>query len=171
MSPRVPLWLKALKGKPIEVIPERAAIVRKMFEWAAKGLGAYMICDKLVKPGVPPWGPVYKGRPPRWTPYYVSDTLRNPLRWFTVTALITPASSRLTERASASIRSVMLSSKRSFWSSSAAPIGSPGLLQWLRHTRPGHTAIFGPPSRSWTLGYNGFRESLKLEHPNRFVPQ
>jgi hypothetical protein len=36
-----------------------------------------------------------------------------------------PASSRLTERASASIRSVMLSSKRSFWSSSAAPIGRP----------------------------------------------
>jgi hypothetical protein len=26
---------------------------------------------------VPAWGPVYKGRPPRWTPYYVSDTLRN----------------------------------------------------------------------------------------------
>ena len=77
MSARVPVWLKAVKGKPIEVIPERAAIVRKMFEWAAKGLGAYMICDKLVKAGVPAWGPVFKGRPPRWTPYYVSDTLRN----------------------------------------------------------------------------------------------
>ena len=36
-----------------------------------------MICDKLVKAGVSPWGPVFKGRQPRWTPYYVSDTLRN----------------------------------------------------------------------------------------------
>jgi hypothetical protein len=76
-SGRVPLWLKAVKGKPIEIIPDRAAIVRKMFEWAAKGLGAYMICDKLLKAGVPAWGPVYKGRRPRWTPYNVSDTLRN----------------------------------------------------------------------------------------------
>lgn len=77
MSARVPLWLKAVKGKPIEVVPKRAAIVRKMFGWAVKDLGAYMICDKLVKAGVPAWGPVFKGRPPRWTPYYVSDTLRN----------------------------------------------------------------------------------------------
>jgi DNA invertase Pin-like site-specific DNA recombinase len=77
MSARVPLWLKAVKGQPIHVIPERAAIVKKIFELAAKGLGAYMICDKLVEAGVPAWGPVFKGRPPRWTPYYVSDTLRN----------------------------------------------------------------------------------------------
>jgi hypothetical protein len=30
-----------------------------------------------VPSGAPAWGPVFKGRPLRWTPYYVSDTLRN----------------------------------------------------------------------------------------------
>jgi DNA invertase Pin-like site-specific DNA recombinase len=75
MSARVPLWLKAEKGKPIEKIPERAAIIRKMFEWAAKGLGQFVICDKLIDANVPPWGPTYKGRAPRWTPAYVSSIL------------------------------------------------------------------------------------------------
>jgi hypothetical protein len=75
MSARVPLCLKAEKGKPIEKIPERAAIVRKMFEWAAKGLGQFIICDKLIDANVPPWGPTYKGRAPRWTPAYVSSIL------------------------------------------------------------------------------------------------
>jgi DNA invertase Pin-like site-specific DNA recombinase len=45
MSARVPAWLKAVKGQPIRVIPERVTVVRKMFEWAAKGLGQYVICD------------------------------------------------------------------------------------------------------------------------------
>jgi len=31
MGARVPLWLKAVKGQPIHVIPERAAIVKKIF--------------------------------------------------------------------------------------------------------------------------------------------
>jgi hypothetical protein len=26
------------------------------------------------------------------------------------------------------------------------------------HSGPGHTAIFGPPSRSWTLGYKDFEK-------------
>jgi len=75
MSARVPAWLKAVKGQPIRVIPERVTVVRKMFEWAAKGLGQYVICDKLIKGGVPPWGPARKGKPPRWTPFYVSSIL------------------------------------------------------------------------------------------------
>ena len=75
MSARVPAWLKAVKGQPIRVIPERVTVVRKMFEWAAKGLGQYVICDKLIKGGVSPWGPARKGKPPRWTPFYVSSIL------------------------------------------------------------------------------------------------
>ena len=75
MSARVPAWLKAVKGQPIRVIPERVTVVRKMFEWAAKGLGQYVICDKLIKGGVSPWGPARKGKTPRWTPFYVSSIL------------------------------------------------------------------------------------------------
>jgi hypothetical protein len=75
MSARVPAWLKAVKGQPIQVIPERAAIVRKVFEWAAKGLGQYAICDKLIAAETPAWGPVFKGRPPRWNPFYINSIL------------------------------------------------------------------------------------------------
>jgi len=50
MSARVPLWLKLPKVQHIQVIPERPAIVKKIFEWAAKGLGQYLICDKLLAP-------------------------------------------------------------------------------------------------------------------------
>jgi hypothetical protein len=77
MSARVPAWLEAKKGEPIKVRTERAAIVTQIFEWAATGLGAYLICDKLIRNGVPAWGPTRKGKAPRWTPFYVSDILRN----------------------------------------------------------------------------------------------
>jgi Recombinase/Resolvase, N terminal domain len=75
MSSRVPNWLKAEKGKPIQVISERAKIVRQIFQWAAQGLGQYQITDKLIAAKVPPWGPIRNGRPPRWTPAYVRDIL------------------------------------------------------------------------------------------------
>jgi DNA invertase Pin-like site-specific DNA recombinase len=75
MSSRVPAWLKAEKGKPIKVIPERAAIVRQIFDWASEGLGQYKISDKLLQAKVPAWGPVRKGNLPRWTPAYIRDIL------------------------------------------------------------------------------------------------
>ena len=75
MSARVPAWCRAVKGQPIRIIPERGKIVRQMFKWAARGLGQYAICDRLIAQGVPAWGPIYKGRPPRWTPFYVSAIL------------------------------------------------------------------------------------------------
>ena len=53
MSARVPLWLKLPKVQHIQVIPERPAIVKKIFEWAAKGLDQYLICDKLLAPILP----------------------------------------------------------------------------------------------------------------------
>ncbi len=75
MSAKVPKWLKAVKGKPIEVIPERAAIVKQIYDWATQGIGQYAITDKLIKAKVPPWGPKRKGRPPQWNPAYVRDIL------------------------------------------------------------------------------------------------
>src|SRR4029077_17754207 len=75
MTARVPNWLKAEKGKPIRIIPERARFVKQMFRWAATGLGQYAICDKLIEAGVEPWGKTYKGMPARWTPFYISEIL------------------------------------------------------------------------------------------------
>ena len=75
MSAKVPAWLRAEKGHAITVIPERAKLIRQMYEWAAKGLGQYAIADKLITLGVPAWGPVFQGRPPRWTSAYVRDIL------------------------------------------------------------------------------------------------
>jgi DNA invertase Pin-like site-specific DNA recombinase len=75
MSSRVPNWLKAEKGKPIQVIPERVKIVRQIFEWAAQGLGQYQIADKLIAAKIKPWGPKRNGIEPRWTPTYVRDIL------------------------------------------------------------------------------------------------
>jgi hypothetical protein len=77
MSARVPQWLIAEKGQAIRVQPERAKVVRRIYEWAARGLGQYQICDKLIAAGVEPWGPVFKGRAPRWTPHYVDEILRS----------------------------------------------------------------------------------------------
>jgi DNA invertase Pin-like site-specific DNA recombinase len=75
MSSRVPAWLKAQKGKPIELRSERAGIVRQIFDWAAQGIGQYAITDRLIRARVPPWGPKRLGVPPRWTPAYVRDIL------------------------------------------------------------------------------------------------
>jgi DNA invertase Pin-like site-specific DNA recombinase len=77
MSARVPLWLRAEKGHPIAKIPERTKLVRQMYEWAAKGLGQYVITDKIIALGVPAWGPTVKGRPPKWTAAYVGEILRS----------------------------------------------------------------------------------------------
>jgi hypothetical protein len=43
----------------------------------AKGLGQYPICDKLIAAETPAWGPVFKGRPPRWNPFYINSILSN----------------------------------------------------------------------------------------------
>jgi DNA invertase Pin-like site-specific DNA recombinase len=75
MSSRVSAWLKATKGKPIEVVPERAAIVRQIFDWAAAGIGQYQIADKLTAAKVRPWGPKRNDVLPRWSPAYVRDIL------------------------------------------------------------------------------------------------
>jgi DNA invertase Pin-like site-specific DNA recombinase len=75
MSSRVPNWLKAEKGKPIQVIPERAKVVRQIFEWATQGLGQYQITDKLLAAKIKPWGPKRNGIESRWTPTYVRDIL------------------------------------------------------------------------------------------------
>jgi hypothetical protein len=66
----VPAWLKAEKGEKIQVIPERAAIIVKIFELSALGLGACRIIDKLIADGDQPFGD-------SWTLPYIKKILKN----------------------------------------------------------------------------------------------
>lgn len=70
---RSPGWLKTERGKPPEVIEERAAIVRQIYEWSADGLGIHAIAKKL-NDTVAPWGNSYKYAD-KWKPGYIRDVL------------------------------------------------------------------------------------------------
>jgi hypothetical protein len=53
-------------------LPDRAAIVRKIFELAIGGLGSYAIANLLDKQGIPPFGPS-----PTWDHTNIDSMLRN----------------------------------------------------------------------------------------------
>jgi DNA invertase Pin-like site-specific DNA recombinase len=72
MSSKVPLWLQAEKGQPITPIPERAKLIRRIYQLSLSGLGQYSIADKLNVEGVRPWG-----RTREWTPGYIGELLRS----------------------------------------------------------------------------------------------
>lgn len=58
VTSRVPGWLRLDKAtRMIEVIPERAALVRRIFDEALEGSGADAISRRLNREKVPPWGP------------------------------------------------------------------------------------------------------------------
>jgi DNA invertase Pin-like site-specific DNA recombinase len=61
---------KHVVGGRFEVIPERAAVVRKIFKMACGGHGLYRITDELTRKGVKPWGPSGK-----WSSTYVHKIL------------------------------------------------------------------------------------------------
>ena len=76
----VPLWLKTIGGpkehRKIEVIPERAKLVREMFRFAASGMGGVQICRKFNKEQIPTWGR-RKDSSPVWENSYIRKILRN----------------------------------------------------------------------------------------------
>ncbi len=58
MTAKGPSWLKLDEdGKTWRKIPERVAIVKQIFQWAAQGLGAWQIVQRLNKQEVPPINP------------------------------------------------------------------------------------------------------------------
>ena len=67
-----PGWLR-LNGDKFEVIPERAALVRRMFAMSSSGLGKSGIARQLNTEGIPPW----RGKN-GWHPAVVFQILRNP---------------------------------------------------------------------------------------------
>jgi len=72
LTARVPAWLQVRDGK-LEVIKDRAAIVRRIFDMAARGHGKAYIARTLNVEGVPTFGKA-KG----WHASYVQKILRNP---------------------------------------------------------------------------------------------
>lgn len=71
ITSRVPAWLEVRDGK-IEIVEERAAIVRRIFDMAAKGHGKGYIARQLNVEEVPTFGTA-KG----WHPSYIMKILTN----------------------------------------------------------------------------------------------
>ena len=72
---RCPAWIKLKDGK-FEFIPERAEIVRQIFQMTADGVGMRQICDKFNKAKLECWGPgTRKGK--AWWPCVISSILHS----------------------------------------------------------------------------------------------
>jgi len=74
MTGVVPAWLRLDKeaGK-IEVIPDRAAVVQRIYDMTMSGIGQHSIAAALNSEGVPPWG-----RGAHWHRSYIAKILANP---------------------------------------------------------------------------------------------
>ena len=71
---RAPAWLEVIGSPPVFIpIPERAAIVRRIFEETVAGFGKNHIVKNLNLEGVPPFG-----RADAWHASYVQKILHNP---------------------------------------------------------------------------------------------
>jgi DNA invertase Pin-like site-specific DNA recombinase len=78
-----PAWVEMVNGEP-RLVPERAAVVKRIFRLAADGLGYKRIVQALTKDDVKPFGEVVvrKGRSRshfvgRWTPSYLALILND----------------------------------------------------------------------------------------------
>src|SRR5258708_16300723 len=68
-----PSWLKLSEDRYSFVfVPDRAEIVRKIFELSIGGLGSYSIANHLNRQNVPPFGPS-----PKWDHTTIDSMLRN----------------------------------------------------------------------------------------------
>jgi DNA invertase Pin-like site-specific DNA recombinase len=69
---QLPLWIREKDGK-LELIPERAKIVRWIFELAASGYGFGLIVKTLKAADVPPFRSNGKGHTKGWLKQYVAE--------------------------------------------------------------------------------------------------
>jgi DNA invertase Pin-like site-specific DNA recombinase len=83
LTRRLPAWIEERGGK-LYLIPQRAAVVKRIFHLAAAGYGHVLIVKKLEQDGVPPFGQVVirAGRKRsafsgRWTRSYIALLLRD----------------------------------------------------------------------------------------------
>lgn len=70
ITAKAPLWIHAEKGKPMELIEKRAAVVRKIFALSIDGFGAQLIAQHLNE-----IGKAFSGS--AWHKSYVERILRN----------------------------------------------------------------------------------------------
>lgn len=76
----LPAWLRVNETTgQIEVVKDRAELVKWMFEQARNGRGMHRIAKDLNEHGVPTWG--MRGRKPAdyWQHAYIAKILRNTL--------------------------------------------------------------------------------------------
>jgi DNA invertase Pin-like site-specific DNA recombinase len=71
LTRRLPAWVEERNGKLV-LVPERARVVRHMFELCVRGYGLGLICKALTEDGVPNWGNGKIG----WTKCYVHKILK-----------------------------------------------------------------------------------------------
>jgi DNA invertase Pin-like site-specific DNA recombinase len=57
ITKKVPSWLRVNEEGRIEVVEEKAATVRLMYEWAASGMGQQAVTQRLRREGIPALGP------------------------------------------------------------------------------------------------------------------
>ncbi len=72
ITARVPAWLRVTKDRSIELIPERAKVVRLIFDLSSQGIGKYRIPRDLSARGIPVFG---GGK--AWQSSYVTKILNN----------------------------------------------------------------------------------------------
>lgn len=73
MSSNCPLWMKPKGSDGFELIEERAAVVKKIFELTIEGHGRKAVCNYLTKNEVKPFSP--KAR--TWHTSYIEKILKN----------------------------------------------------------------------------------------------
>lgn len=78
LSSLCPAWI-TLTDKGYELIPERAAIIKRIFQMAAGPLGNRRICNELNKEGIAPFGKSIKSKKKDhgWHPSYIQKILSN----------------------------------------------------------------------------------------------
>src|ERR1019366_6536605 len=83
LTGRLPHWLevqggKVSKGGKIAVRPDRARLVKLIFEQAANGVPTFRIAYNLNKQGIPSWGKARrKDAPSQWHRSYIHRILTN----------------------------------------------------------------------------------------------
>jgi DNA invertase Pin-like site-specific DNA recombinase len=70
LTHRLPAWIEERDGR-LHLIPERAAVVKRIFSMAANGYGLWSIVNRLTAEKVPAFGPSGK-----WTRTFVGSILR-----------------------------------------------------------------------------------------------
>jgi len=73
---KLPGWLEGKTKEPIRINPDKAKVVRQIFEWSAQGLGKRLIARRLNVQGVPTFGDG-KRKADKWGQSYVQKLLFN----------------------------------------------------------------------------------------------